>query len=117
MGLPFASAYRHGFARVASCAMRTAVADPHANAATAIRLARACHDDAVALAVLPELTLTGYAIDDLLLQDSLLDAVEDALAEVVAATADLMPVVVLGAPLRFRHRSGTRPRWRSTKRI
>ncbi|MCV2392895.1 NAD(+) synthase [Actinotalea sp. M2MS4P-6] len=104
MGLPFASAYRHGFARVASCAMRTAVADPHANAATAIRLARACHEDAVALVVLPELTLTGYAVDDLLLQDTLLDAVEDALADVVAATADLMPVVVVGAPLRFRHR-------------
>ncbi len=104
MSLPFTSAYRHGFARVASCAMRTTVADPHANAEAAIRLARACHEDAVALAVLPELTLTGYAVDDLLLQDTLLDTVADALSEVVAATADLMPVLVVGAPLRFRHR-------------
>ena len=104
MGLPYASAYRHGFGRVASCAMRTTVADPRANAEAAIRIARTCHEDAVALAVLPELTLTGYAVDDLLLQDTLLDSVEEALAEVVAATADLLPVLVVGAPLRFRHR-------------
>src|SRR5690606_34532813 len=66
--------------------------------------ARECHDDAVAVAVFPELTLCGYSIEDLLLQDTLLDTVEEALAEVVAASADLMPVLVVGAPLRYRHR-------------
>jgi NAD+ synthase (glutamine-hydrolysing) len=34
----------------------------------------------------------------------LLDAVEEALLEVVAASTDLLPVLVVGAPLRYRHR-------------
>lgn len=104
MTLPFASAYRHGFARVAACALPAAVADPQANADAIVRTVRACHEEAVAVAVLPELALSGYAIDDLLLADALLEDVEAALARVVAATADLLPVVVVGAPLRFRGR-------------
>ena len=48
----------------------------------------------------PELTLSGYSIEDILLQDALLDAVEEALLEVVVASAGLMPVLVIGAPLR-----------------
>ena len=66
--------------------------------------ARGCHDDGTAVAIFPELCLTGYAIDDLLLQETLLDAVEDAIAEIVAASADLMTVLVVGAPLRSLHR-------------
>ena len=69
-----------------------------------LRIARECHDDGVGIAVFPELTLSGYSIEDILLQDSLLDAVEAALAEVVAASADLLPVLVVGAPLRHLHR-------------
>ncbi|WP_122817990.1 NAD(+) synthase [Nocardioides pantholopis] len=95
----FYSAYAHGFARVAACTMPIAIADPATNARTVLELARACHEDAVAVAVFPELCLSGYALDDLFLQDPLLDAVRDAVAEVVAASADLTPVLVVGAPL------------------
>ncbi|WP_059018086.1 NAD(+) synthase [Mycobacterium sp. M26] len=102
--MDFSSAYRHGFARVAACTHHTVLADPAANAASVVRIAQACHDDGVAVAVFPELTLSGYSIEDILLQDSLLDAVEEALAEVVAASADLLPVLVVGAPLRYLHR-------------
>jgi NAD+ synthase (glutamine-hydrolysing) len=98
--MDFHSAYAQGFARVAACTMPTALADPAANAESVLRIARACHDDAVAVAVFPELTLSGYSIEDLLLQDALLDAVESALAEVVRGSADLVPVLVVGAPLR-----------------
>jgi NAD+ synthase (glutamine-hydrolysing) len=80
------------------------LADPAANAASVLRIARDCHADGVAVAVFPELTLSGYSIEDILLQDSLLDAVEAALADVVAASADLLPVLVVGAPLRHLHR-------------
>jgi len=100
----FFGAYRHGFARVAACTHRTVLADPAANAESVLRIARACHSDGVAMAVFPELTLSGYSIEDILLQDSLLDAVEVALADVVAASADLLPVLVVGAPLRHLHR-------------
>ena len=102
--MDFYSAYRHGFVRVAACTHHTTIADPAANAESVLRLARACHDDAVALAVFPELTLSGYSIEDILLQDALLDAVEEALVEVVAASAVLLPVLVVGAPLRHGHR-------------
>ena len=102
--MDFYSAYRHGFARVAACTHHTALADPPANAESVLRLARACHDDGVALAVFPELTLSGYSIEDILLQDTLLESVEEALTEIVAASAVLQPVLVVGAPLRRGHR-------------
>lgn len=102
--MDFRSAYRHGFARVAAATITTTIADPAANAAAVLQTARECDDDGVALVVFPELTLSGYSIEDVLLQDTLLDAVERALLDLVAATADLLPVLVVGAPLRHRHR-------------
>ncbi|MEI7915476.1 MAG: NAD(+) synthase [Mycobacteriaceae bacterium] len=102
--MDFYSMYAHGFARVAACTHRTVLADPAANAASVLRIARECHDDGVALAVFPELTLTGYSIEDILLQDSLLEAVPAALADIVAGSEDLLPVLVVGAPLRHLHR-------------
>ncbi len=100
----FHSAYRHGFVRVAACTLHTTIADPAANAEAVLTIARECHDDAVALAVFPELTLSGYSIDDILQQETLLEAVQDALATIVAASAELLPVLVVGAPLRHRNR-------------
>ncbi|MFF7838055.1 NAD(+) synthase [Streptomyces ossamyceticus] len=100
----FWSLYSHGFARVAACTGHAAIADPPANAEAVLRQARRCAEDGVAVAVFPELCLSGYSIEDLLLQDALLDDVEAALRTVVAGTADLLPVLVLGAPLRHRHR-------------
>jgi NAD+ synthase (glutamine-hydrolysing) len=100
----FYSAYRHDFVRVAACTHHTTLADPLANAESALRMARECHDEGVALAVFPELTLSGYSIEDILLQDTLLDAVEDAIDELVSASANLLPVLVVGAPLRRRNR-------------
>jgi NAD+ synthase (glutamine-hydrolysing) len=102
--MDFYSTYRQGFVRVAACTHRATIADPVANAESVLRVARDCHDDSVALAVFPELTLSGYSIEDILLQDALLDAVEDALLDVVVASAELMPVLVIGAPLRYQHR-------------
>jgi NAD+ synthase (glutamine-hydrolysing) len=102
--MSFDNSYRQGFLRVAACTLRTALADPAANAASVAEIARAAHDDAVGLALFPELTLSGYSIDDLFLQQTLLDAVEAAVLEVARATADLLPVLVVGAPLRHRHR-------------
>ncbi|OKH81258.1 NAD synthetase [Mycobacterium sp. ST-F2] len=102
--MDFYSAYRHGFVRVAACTHHTALADPATNAESVLSLARDCHDDAVALAVFPELTLSGYSIEDILLSDTLLESVTEALASIVEASAELLPVLVVGAPLRHRHR-------------
>lgn len=100
----FFSAYAQGFVRVAAVTVPVALANPRRNAAIILEQARACHDDAVALAVFPELGVSGYSIDDLFLQDALLDAVQEALATLTAASTDLLPVLVVGAPLRDRNR-------------
>ncbi|MEH3144165.1 MAG: NAD(+) synthase [Methylobacterium frigidaeris] len=100
----FRSLYRHGFARVAACVGRSHIAEPAANAAEILRLAQTCHERGVALAVFPELALSAYAIEDLLLQDTLLDAVEAAVAVLQEGSRDLMPVLVVGAPLRHGNR-------------
>jgi NAD+ synthase (glutamine-hydrolysing) len=102
--MDFYNAYSQGFARVAACTHQTVIGDPAANAESVLRMARECHDDAVALAVFPELTLSGYSIEDIVLQDLLLDDVDKAIAEIVAASAELLPALVVGAPLRHRHR-------------
>jgi NAD+ synthase (glutamine-hydrolysing) len=102
--MDFYNSYSQGFVRVAACTHHTTLADPAANAASVLRLARECHDDGVALAVFPELTLSGYSIEDILLQDLLLDDVEAALAQLVECSAEVLPVLVVGAPLRHGHR-------------
>jgi len=96
----FRSLYHHGFARIAACTMRTALADPAANAASILRLARECHDRGAVLAAFPELVLSGYSIEDLLLQGTLLDAVEQAAGTIVEASRELRPLLLFGAPLR-----------------
>lgn len=102
--LNFRSPYQHGFARVAACTGHTVITDPHANAEAVLRHARRCADEGVAVAVFPEMVLCGYSIEDLLLQDALLDQVEEALRDVVAGSAQLLPVLLVGAPLRHRDR-------------
>lgn len=102
--LPFESVYRHGFARVAACTIPVAIADPVANAGAVLAAARECDAEAVAVAVFPELSLTGYAIDDLVMQDAVLDAAVVAVEQLVEASADLFPMIVVGAPLRHRNR-------------
>ncbi|MDP1737510.1 MAG: NAD(+) synthase [Caulobacter sp.] len=103
-GLPFASPYRHGFVRVAACVPLTSLADPAANAERTLGLVKQGHDQGVALMVFPELGISAYSIDDLLLQDALLDGVEAALASLAEASGGLRPVFAVGAPLRFEGR-------------
>lgn len=77
-----------------------AVADPAFAASAHLELAAAGHARHVGVMLFPELGLSSYAIDDLVMQDALLDRVEAAMAEIVAASRDLYPVLVVGAPLR-----------------
>ncbi len=100
----FRSLYAHGFARVAACTADVWIADPSRNAAGIAATARRCSEQGVAVALFPELSLTGYAIDDLLGQQTLLEAVHTALGELAVATTDLLPVIVVGAPLRQQDR-------------
>src|SRR5215471_10351121 len=96
----FFSLYSHEFVRVACCVPRTRVADAPYNLAETLRLAGEGDKARVALMVFPELGLSSYAIEDLLLQDALLDEVEQSIAKVAAASKALFPVLIVGAPLR-----------------
>ena len=99
--IEFLSAYDQGFARVAAVTLPVVPVDPAANAAAIIEQARTLAEDGVCLAAFPELCLTGYAIDDLLLSDVLLSDVLAAIETLRAASADLLPALVVGAPLRL----------------
>jgi hypothetical protein len=96
----FLSIYQQGFVRVAACRPICRIAEPAFNLEETLRLAREGSDEGVALMVFPELGLSGYSIDDLLLQRALLDEVDRRLLELVATSRDLRPVLLVGAPLR-----------------
>ncbi|MGO2558893.1 NAD(+) synthase [Brachybacterium sp.] len=102
---PHASIYDHGFVRVAAVTLPVALADPATNAQRHLEQLRELHEQQVGVAVFPELSLTGYSLEDLVMQETLLDAAEQALATVVEASRELMPLIVVGAPLRAADRS------------
>lgn len=102
--MDFHSLYAHGFVRVAAATLPITMVQPDVNAAAVAAQARELAADGVALAVFPELCLTGYSIEDLLLQDAVLDAADAAIGTLADATTDLHTVIVVGAPLRSLHR-------------
>jgi NAD+ synthase (glutamine-hydrolysing) len=98
-GGPFASLYRHGFARVAAAVPRVRPAEPPFNAERTLEHARRASDAHAALVIFPELGLSAYANEDLFHQRALGEAVTGALALVVRESAGISPVIVVGAPL------------------
>src|ERR1051326_674115 len=97
----FFSPYRHQFVRVAACVPPVSIAEPVRNADQVLALVTAGERDGVALIVFPELCLSAYAIDDLLFQDAVLDAVLAQIDRLLSASKKLSPVFVVGAPLRL----------------
>jgi len=101
---PFYSHHRQGFVRVAACTPRIHIGDPQGNACETLALMRDGEKRSVDLMVFPELGLSAYAIDDLLLQEALLDGVEAALATLLEASRALRTVCIVGAPVRRNQR-------------
>lgn len=100
----FYNIYHQNMARVATATPAVRVADPAANLKATIAMAREAHDADAALLVCPELGLTGYAIDDLLLQDVVLDAAEQAVGVLIEESRAWTPVIMVGLPLRVEAR-------------
>ena len=96
---PFFSLHAHGLLRVAAATPVGSVGDPAENAAACLAMAEQADAAAVDLVVFPELSISSYAIDDLHLQSALQRATDAALASVVAASATLRPVMLVGAAL------------------
>ena len=98
---PFYSIYSHGFVRAAVCIPHVRVADPSFNAERTLELARRASELGAAVALFPELGVSAYSNDDLFHQDVLLDATRNALARIIQESDELVPVLLVGAPLRF----------------
>ncbi|MFA9201421.1 MAG: NAD(+) synthase [Cypionkella sp.] len=101
---PFYSLHTHGFVRVAAGTPRVRTADVAFNRDAILEEARRAHAAHVDLAVYPELCVSSYALDDLHMQMALLEACERAISEIVAASADLRPLLLIGAPVRHNSR-------------
>ncbi len=97
---PFFDMHTHGFVRVATSTPTTRTADVAYNSKGIIEQARMAHERHVDLLLYPELCLSSYALDDLHIQAALLEAVEAEIETIRAASEDLTPVLVIGAPLR-----------------
>ena len=97
---PFYDMHTHGFVRVATCTPKVRTADVAYNTRGIIDEAKRADACDVDLLLYPELSVSSYAIDDLLLQAALLDAVEAAIGDIVEASRDVTAVLVIGAPLR-----------------
>ncbi len=88
----FFNLYKQDFARVA---------DPAFNAQQAIDLMRQAGEQKALVVLFPELGLSAYTCDDLFQQHALLDACEAAMHTLLAATADLELLAVVGLPLQI----------------
>ncbi len=97
--MSFYNLHRHDFVRAAAAIPEVHLADPAANAAATVALARDAAARGVTVCVFPELGLTGWSCDDLFHQEALQSAARDALARVLGDTARLPIVLVVGLPL------------------
>ncbi|MXO76199.1 NAD(+) synthase [Altererythrobacter aerius] len=101
---PFYSLHAQGMVRVAASTPHVRTADVTFNRDAIIAEARRAHDAGVDLVVYPELCLSSYALDDLHMQLALLDAVEREVGAIAQASGELVPLLLIGAPLRHNGR-------------
>ncbi len=84
--------------RLALAQLNPTVGDVEGNAALALRAIADARDAGAQLVLLPELVISGYPPEDLLLKPHFLDACEEALATVAAGVEGI--VALVGAPFR-----------------
>ncbi|UDF03414.1 NAD(+) synthase [Asticcacaulis sp. AND118] len=100
-GKNFYSPASHGFVRVACATPDVHIADPKANLAEHITLIKKAERRGADLVVFPELSLTGYTLDELFNQQTLLDAAKDALDELTNLSGAYRCTIFAGVPLRI----------------
>jgi NAD+ synthase (glutamine-hydrolysing) len=98
---PFYSIYAHGFIRATVAIPSVRVADCGYNSERMLGLGRQATEAHAAITLFPELGISAYTNEDLFHQDALLDAASTALASFIAASRELSPLLLVGAPLRF----------------
>lgn len=101
MSAAFRSIYSHGMIRVAVCVPASRVSDPPFNLEQTLALAREASAAHAAVALFPELGLSGYSNEDLFHQGALLEASRAALTRVVRESHALASVLIVGVPLQL----------------
>lgn len=96
---PFYDMHRHGFIRTATSTPKVRTADIAYNTNAIIEEAERAHAAKVDLLIYPELCVSSYLLDDLVMQSALIEACEDALIQIAKASEALSPILVVGAPL------------------
>ena len=89
----------YGFIKACAASPALRVADCPYNAEMTIAAMRTAAKDGCQLAVFPELGLTGYTCGDLFLQQTLQQAAEAALVEILSACETLDLVALVGLPV------------------
>ena len=97
--MTFGGIHDHGMVRVGAVSLPVHLANPPANAKEILACAEECDERGLAVAVFPELSLTGYSILDLVQNRELQVSTVQALTTVVAGSKGLFPILVVGAPL------------------
>jgi len=98
--MAFCNIHSHGLIRIACAAPKLRVADPAFNVAGILDMLGQADARGTSLTLFPELGISSYAIDDLLQQNALLDAVLAALRSLVEESHSFRTMAIVGAPLR-----------------
>jgi NAD+ synthase (glutamine-hydrolysing) len=93
-----------GFYRVAAAVNKTTVANPTQNAIEILNLLDQASQKNVSITVFPELTLTGYTVADLFLNQTLIQQQYDALESILNKTQTLSTVAIIGFALLHQNR-------------
>ena len=79
--------------RIAACQINTLVGDLDGNVELVVSALRQAEADGCDIAVFPELAVSGYPPEDLILKSAFVDDVQAALQRVAEATGDCVAVV------------------------
>ena len=89
---------RQGFVKAAAVTPKIKVADTKYNAELILDMMKESTRQGAKIVVFPELCLTGYACQDLFLQERLLQGAKDALMKLVKESASLDAIFFVGLP-------------------
>ena len=92
----------YDFIRVSCCVPAIEVADVAGNCEKIEAQLRKASKEGSAIAVFPELCLTGYTCQDLFFQNTLLEDCLNAISHLAQVTDELGMIAIIGSPLRIR---------------
>ncbi len=93
---------KDGFIKVAAASVSTRVAAVEYNTQNILGAIDKAHKCGVNVLCLPELCVSGYTCGDLFFSDTSQSSVLNALKKICTYTADKYPVVIVGAPLKYK---------------